>query len=428
MRWLLSLFFVLLLSSVVLVLWQRHGMITELDILAMDNLQVVTLDDRTNRGRSRARLVRNQQFTMDCELRDVAPWPYCQMQLKFAPMGDGLDLTRFDYVKITLDVTGEGDPGVRLYLPNFEQGISNLSDSSLLKVNEVEFFINQDGSEHRIPLNMFHVAGWWRADKRVPLMKSGVNIDNVAEIHISTGSLMREGQFQYRLLELRFEGKLIQDSTLYFSLMLAWILFGLGLLIQRWWLVSRQLDDSQHKSSKLEKLTHSLKSQTKELSQQARTDALTKLSNRAAFHQDMSETLKHPVCIFVIDLDHFKQLNDQHGHMVGDEVLVHFAQLMLQAKRQQDWLYRWGGEEFVLICQETQLTDAHLIAQKLLEQCRHNPWPKQVQQRCSIGVAGTRQDEDWQLAFERADKALYQAKSAGRDCAVINFHGKEVKL
>lgn len=148
-------------------------------------------------------------------------------------------------------------------------------------------------------------------------------------------------------------------------------------------------------------------------------DALTGLANRRRFRQDLDAALhdrrSQPVSLVMIDLDHFKQINDRYDHHMGDEVLKHFARTARLTLRETDRLYRWGGEEFVLVLVRTALKDAGELAERLRERIGSERFAVPQKVTISLGVAECLQGENTDALFERADKALYQAKEAGRN-------------
>jgi diguanylate cyclase (GGDEF)-like protein len=113
-----------------------------------------------------------------------------------------------------------------------------------------------------------------------------------------------------------------------------------------------------------------------------------------------------------LDLDHFKQLNDTHGHQVGDEILREFSLLINGLIRQGDFFARWGGEEFVLLCQSGYIHSMNTLAEKLRQHVEESRFilGKQANVTVSIGIAIAKSGETFEDLFNRADRALYQAK------------------
>ncbi|MDT8447609.1 MAG: diguanylate cyclase [bacterium] len=160
----------------------------------------------------------------------------------------------------------------------------------------------------------------------------------------------------------------------------------------------------------------------KEVEAQAVTDRLTQLANRMkldqVFEQEIARVRRynHPLSVILFDLDHFKSVNDQWGHQVGDLVLQEVAQIAQLRVREADTLGRWGGEEFMVICPETDLEGARQLAEKLRSALEEHQFPKVERKTASFGVAQLAGDEEGPEALvKRADDALYQAKESGRN-------------
>jgi diguanylate cyclase (GGDEF)-like protein len=156
------------------------------------------------------------------------------------------------------------------------------------------------------------------------------------------------------------------------------------------------------------------------------TDALTFLSNRKRIVADIqrdvaaSDRYHKPLTIFMVDIDHFKQVNDTYGHSAGDQVLRTMANGMQTSIREIDKLGRYGGDEFLFLLPATTIKSSLKMADRLLEVARTLPIPLDHQQilhlSISIGIAQYRiGKESWDHLIKRADKALYTSKNNGRD-------------
>ncbi|MDZ4334608.1 MAG: GGDEF domain-containing protein [Pseudomonas sp.] len=167
-------------------------------------------------------------------------------------------------------------------------------------------------------------------------------------------------------------------------------------------------------------------SQRDQLQQLAIHDPLTGARNRRA----MNEELKIAASIYrrhgnsygvlVMDLDHFKRINDSHGHQAGDQVLVDFVELIKSSSRKEDRLFRFGGEEFLLLLPNTERAGLMAAAQHLQQQVAQHLRGPGGAVTMSVGGAILRRDEHWENMLQRADERLYRAKNAGRDCIVID--------
>ena len=156
----------------------------------------------------------------------------------------------------------------------------------------------------------------------------------------------------------------------------------------------------------------------------ARTDALTGLGNRRLFEvatQALAASQDEPVAMALLDLDHFKRINDRFSHAVGDRVLVEVAELLRGACRPEDVIVRMGGEEFVVVLRHASSDAALCVCKRLHEVVRGHPWKDVhagLQVTVSIGLAWARTPLDANALLARADELLYQAKAAGRDRVV----------
>jgi diguanylate cyclase (GGDEF)-like protein len=158
-------------------------------------------------------------------------------------------------------------------------------------------------------------------------------------------------------------------------------------------------------------------------------DGLTRLFNKRYFLERLDAELKFArrhdttVSLLVLDLDHFKNINDDHGHLAGDAVLVHIAGLLLRAVRNEDVVARFGGEEFAVILRAIPVEAALQLAERLRRVIEQNPAlyaDKSLPATISIGVAGypSTNAESVEALVEVADQALYRAKHAGRNRVV----------
>lgn len=167
-----------------------------------------------------------------------------------------------------------------------------------------------------------------------------------------------------------------------------------------------------------------LRRQLEELTLQSFTDPLTGAYNRRYLDGRLSEEIKralrhrHELSVILLDVDHFKAINDNHGHPVGDAVLRELCERLRPALRETDLLVRYGGEEFLLVLPETGLEGAQRVAEKLLGLVRESEFPGGLLVTASIGVACLRTSEAGEALIGRADEALYRAKGWGRNQVV----------
>jgi protein-histidine pros-kinase len=153
----------------------------------------------------------------------------------------------------------------------------------------------------------------------------------------------------------------------------------------------------------------------------ASKDALTGALNRRSFEEQAKALMGAcsasgaPLALVAVDIDHFKRVNDSHGHAVGDAVLKEFAQRVLQATKRRDCLFRLGGEEFALLLPHTDLAAAAAFAEVLRRSLAATPFSGIGRLTASFGVAALLPGDDLGALMCRADRALYAAKANGRD-------------
>ena len=168
--------------------------------------------------------------------------------------------------------------------------------------------------------------------------------------------------------------------------------------------------------------------------QYATIDALTNLNNRRQFElrlgQEMATTKRqnNPLCAMMIDIDFFKKVNDTYGHASGDAVLRGVASIIKSALRESDIPSRYGGEEFAVLLPYTHIQEAQIVGERLRKAVESSPIPindensevKSINVTISMGLAEFNNKETGEELFERADKALYEAKESGRNRVCIN--------
>lgn len=170
--------------------------------------------------------------------------------------------------------------------------------------------------------------------------------------------------------------------------------------------------------------TQSLSSTLEQSEAKALVDSLTNVLNRNAYNMKISQVIREfsklgePFCLLVVDIDHFKKFNDKYGHKVGDQVLRAVSEAVQESLRASDLVFRYGGEEFVVILNGIDMDKAFKLAEKIRRGVEKDYFVDKDQKMIvtvSIGVACVREGDTESSLFERADKALYAAKGNGRN-------------
>lgn len=168
---------------------------------------------------------------------------------------------------------------------------------------------------------------------------------------------------------------------------------------------------------------------TTTLTELANTDELTKVYNRRYFETQLAKEIMYSsfyetnLAIMIIDIDHFKQINDLHGHLVGDEVLKQFVEVIQSVLRHDiDWMSRYGGEEFVVILKNVDFSHANKVAERIRQSVERHLFKigDHVHRlTCSIGLSMCQSGNLKQTELlQEADQKLYQAKNNGRNCVI----------
>lgn len=237
----------------------------------------------------------------------------------------------------------------------------------------------------------------------------------VALVSLTTAKVLVFGHHLFGNQSLHLEVLRAQE----FILILCIVGMGASILLSQIRKNERELEHI------VEERTAQLRLANEELLLQATTDALTGLCNRRAFFAIAEQTYqlslrtKQKFTIIMMDVDHFKLINDRFGHPASDKVLTHIGQCLSTSVRSSDTAARYGGEEFVVLAPETGAEDGMLLAERIHATLRAagqvNIGSQHIPVTASFGLAELGENETLEQLLSRADEALYQAKNTGRD-------------
>lgn len=163
----------------------------------------------------------------------------------------------------------------------------------------------------------------------------------------------------------------------------------------------------------------SLEAEREKLRRMSITDHLTGLNNRQKLEEVLLDAVNRlnqsPFCVILLDMDHFKLINDSFGHSAGDYALVEVADILKSHARQTDITGRWGGEEFLIICPDTSIDEARQLAEKVRHAIEQTTFTKAGNTSASFGISQLTEGDSSSSLINRADKAMYQAKRKGRN-------------
>lgn len=190
----------------------------------------------------------------------------------------------------------------------------------------------------------------------------------------------------------------------------------ISLTYSRWAVIMKEYHEE------LSEINAMLEDKNKEYETRASTDSLTGLYNRFKFSELYNSSYKSMVqrhndmSLIILDIDHFKKVNDTYGHNAGDNVLIQVSHTLLKTLRNIDIVCRWGGEEFVILLPTANLEQATLLAEKLRAYIEELEMDVVENITSSFGVSKVKEGDDMTTVISRADKALYLAKHSGRNC------------
>ena len=435
-RVLRRLLIVLLALTGVALLWNQFGMTSTMVVDGSSPYGASAFDDRPNSGgNSVATLSRaGGGVGVDCDLRGGYEWAFCELRIEFAKSPRGIDLSRYDSMKLWVTATGpEPKQRVRVYVRNFDPAYSKPGVIASEKVDQVIYEPSAYPQGYEVPLRRFTVAQWWIDEHPMTLDLEDPDFRNATQIAFSTNPRALPGPHTIHVQRIEFTGKLVSTATFRLVIIAVWMLSVFAYLVVDSLLKRKELRLSAASQSSLRRLNESLRLETRSLAEIARTDPLSGALNRKGLADELTRIVRQgegqtfPMTLAFIDIDHFKRINDAHGHDTGDKVIRGLSQLLRSAVQHDDLFARWGGEEFLIVFRDTPGLKGRDIAERLRERIAAAAWPDGLRVTCSFGVAEWHRGEDLNDGIKRADEAMYRAKQQGRDRVEIELDAREAR-
>ena len=273
-----------------------------------------------------------------------------------------------------------------------------------------------------ISLDELAVPEWWISQFNLPREFNKPSFENVTALTVDLPFTLANTVHDIELHRLELRGEQISREALYLGILVAWMLCAAVAVVWQLTALRRQQRRQERDIEALVARTAQLRQQQEDLRRQAAIDQLTGVLNRRGVEQalaSLGERVQTGIALIMVDLDHFKHINDTHGHAAGDQVIAEIARRIGAAVRNIDVPGRYGGEEFVLLLPETALAGSGLLGERLRRAIAATPvatvaGPLPI--TASLGVATAEPDvPDAATLISRADSALYAAKQAGRN-------------
>ncbi len=385
-------------------------------------------------GSSAAQWLDEANFHWRCRFHAPAgSYLPCSMGLLFNSTEPtrGLDLSGFSYLNIKLTHSGDAKK-IRLFLRNFNPTYANTEDNNSTKFMSITLATQDLDQEIRVDLNEFKVADWWLDQFNVPRQLAYPEFNNIKNLGIDYTEPTLQGDYDIHLERVELEGEWVSAEHWYLAILVMWLLgifsYAVAQLVQ---LRAQSKHDVQVINS-LSQVNTELRRETDKFRRLSTVDPLTQAYNRFGIDQivnaliaprasDGEESRNPDFALILMDIDHFKRINDRRGHDTGDRVLQAVAQIISKAISRKDYLGRWGGEEFVVLLPNKPKAFAIAMAEKIRLSIQDKVFEPEnpVLVTASFGVSDRLPGEDFNETFKRADIALYQAKAQGRNCSVL---------
>ena len=297
-----------------------------------------------------------------------------------------------DVINLIIDGTREERKASQAFLYSLNESLTSFHQTFCSSVSESRTLRNE-----QIELN---------DDLRARLRTMGLQVDNTNDL------LQLKLSIQAQLKEI---ARLLSEKETF---------------EQREKELEKRLAEMENKLSLMKDETSEYKKRLSAQKHKLFLDSLTQVYNRAALDERLELEFKrwqrydHPLCLAIVDIDHFKSINDNYGHMAGDKALKVIARALQKSLRDTDFIARFGGEEFVLLLPNVGSKDLQAPLEKLRETIKTIPFKfkdNRVSISVSIGATAFKEGDQPLDAFERADQSLYDAKNQGRDRVVLSI-------
>lgn len=359
---------------------------------------------------------------LDCELRSGNAYPYCGFEL-FVDRNrgiHGLDLSHMHSLAITMMYRG-ASTSFRVHLKNFDPSYSHAADDESPKYLRVEADTTPGKLQRaEFVLDDFGVADWWLRKHKLAPEFGRPQFDNITSLIVETGSEAPMGRHDFEVREIEIRTAILSDAEWYSLLLGIWIVMIVTYLGYR----ISNLRHALRERRTLEALA------LRDAQDAARRDHLTGILNRRGVTERFDTLINErgatfSTAVIMIDIDHFKKLNDTHGHDYGDKVLSAFATVLSRNVRVVDMAARWGGEEFIVVCTDIDRRGAQRVADKIRQSIETFDFGPCGQVTASLGIYWSHVTQAELVPMVAlADLALYSAKAGGRNCCKL--HGAEM--
>ncbi len=391
--------------------------------------------DNQNGGSTRAEWVDKDSYSFKCIAANggIAA-PYCGMNIHFGQASASENYLHYQRMELKINYRGDNQR-LRLKMYSFRPAQMNEKFRETMTGQEISILASETSQ-----LIVMENYGLGRnegvtATPLSPLENTTNNAPNTLDISIDLVPPITPGEQLIQLESIVIYNALLPADTWYLAVAVLWLVSNLLFIARHLILQERRIRNDSQRLSSLAHYSEDLIQESQHYKLLSSTDALTGALNRNGFAAEMSQfapdgRLSANTSLMIIDLDNFKRINDSRGHDAGDVVLRETAQIIHKNTRATDRFIRWGGEEFVLLSDNTNTQPALLLAEKIRAAVELNCikfHDEEITVTISIGLGVARAQENFDALFNRTDQALYKAKHMGRNCIVLSENHTQEK-
>jgi diguanylate cyclase (GGDEF)-like protein len=372
--------------------------------------------DGSHGGKTIAEWVDEKQFSFEClASAGGIDAPYCGLSINIGKASREQDFSKYQRMELKINYQGSNQR-LRLKMHNFNPAHAKGDNRETLKGLDISFTAEE--TRNVLVVNDY----MWIASEHSKFD------NNVVDIVIDLVPPIVEGKHHIQLEYIDLYGELLPAENWYLGVAIFWLFSNLLFITRHVMVQEKRIRNDSKRLSTLVHFSDGLQQESQRYKLLSNTDPLTGALNRNGFAHEMSQRVPDEILVrnttmMVIDLDNFKRVNDKHGHDAGDAALRETTQVIHKNIRATDRFVRWGGEEFILFCEDTNAQHALLIAEKIraaVEAMKIRYGDTMISVTVSIGIGVVESQENFESLFKRTDKALYRAKHLGRNCIVLS--------
>jgi diguanylate cyclase (GGDEF)-like protein len=345
---------VLTVLTIAIMAWQYWGMNLSLVITPDSGHKIWAMGDAADKGASIAKLHKDTAYNMECQIKNQIQFPYCSLYIQLSPNHQGLDLTVYQQLLITVKQTGSIRDSISLYLKDLKNeidiaGLSNQTSVNQLALNPAETF-----TEYVLPLKRFYVPSWWVYHSRLPHETPGPNLSDINYLVINTGDNHNEREVNISISRIEFRGKWIDADELYKMLLVVWIsIFGGFYLVL---FIKLQIESNEEKNHRreLEEINNALDNKRKQLESRAIYDSGTGILNRRGVIDRLQDLFQQTpqgqaYSIALVSIENYRTIEARLKEDCADELAAYVALQFAGYMAQKITIARWGKNELLAL-------------------------------------------------------------------------------